>query len=535
MNKRLKATSCALAVLFALSINTVSPKVGPFGIDAVSAATGAAPAPAPSKPSSPSKTTTPSKSNSSSNSGSYSSSSSITGLLKLNSTGNDVKVLQTTLNNKGYKLTVDGIFGNLTLAAVKDYQAKNGLKADGLAGPSTLAKLVPAKVEVRLLRLGSTGSDVKALQTTLNTKGYKLVVDGILGNQTLAAVKNYQSKNGLSADGLVGPATLGKLNAKPATPKPATPKPPVVKPPVVVVPPVDVVTAASLADNAATFEKSIGKDGKWIITTTKDLVSTKALVVEGEFKNGKKDAVTGADLIQRKIGLYTQEKVDGKNVVTAKFSLTAPKITILSPNASIERGTFKGDIYVSAPKFKLVDMKVEGNIYFTTQEAKDTFIPLDATTTVSGVKELVEVDAVTTASLVKDAAAFENAISTNGQWIAAITKDLTINKELVVDGDFKNKKTPPVTMRKIALYSQDAAKVTTRKFTLTAPKLTIKSPSASIQKGIFVGDIYVSALNFKLIDTKVVGNVYFTTAEAESTFTMDATSTISGAKELKTN
>jgi len=457
----------------------------------------------------------------------------ITGLLKLNSVGNNVKLVQTNLNNKGYKLTVDGIFGNLTLAAVKDYQAKNGLKVDGLVGPATLAKLIPAKVEVRLLRLGSTGSDVKALQTTLNTKGYKLVVDGILGNQTLAAVKNYQSKNGLSVDGLVGPATLGKLNAKPAAPKPTTP--PVVKPPVVVVPPVDVVTAASLVDNAATFEKSIGKDGKWIVTTTKDLVSTKALVVEGTFKNGKKDAVTGADIIQRKIGLYTQDTIDGKRVVTARFSLTAPKITILSPNASIEHGTFKGDIYVSAPNFKLVKMKVEGNIYFTTQEAKDTFKPLDADTTISGVKELVQVDAVTTASLVKDAAAFENAISTNGQWIAAITKDLTINKELVVDGDFKNKKTPPVTMRKIALYSQDDARVTTRKFTLTAPKLTIKSPSASIQKGIFVGDIYVSALNFKLVDTKVIGNVYFTTAEAESTFTMDAASSISGAKELKTN
>jgi peptidoglycan hydrolase-like protein with peptidoglycan-binding domain len=533
MNKRLKATSCALAVLFALSINTVSPKVGPFGIDAVSAATGAAPAPA--KPATPSKSTSSNNSNSSSNSGSYSSSMSSTGLLKLNSQGNNVKLLQTSLNNKGYKLTVDGIFGDKTLTAVKNYQSKNGLTADGFVGPSTFAKLNPAPIEARLLRVGSTGSDVKLLQTNLNSKGYKLTADGVFGELTLAAVKNYQSKNKLSVDGLVGPATLAKVNVKPTAPKPATPKPPVVKPPVVVVPPVDTVTAASLVSDADTFAKSIGKDGKWIVTTTKDLTTTKNLVVEGEFRNTKIDAVTGLGAIQRKIGLYTQEKVDGKNVVTARFTLTAPKITILSPSASLERGTFKGDIYVSAPKFKLVDMKVEGNIYFTTQEAKDTFIPLDATTTVSGVKELVEVDAVTTASVVKDAAAFENAISTNGQWIAAITKDLTINKEIVVDGDFKNKRTPPVTTRKIALYSQDAAKVTTRKFTLTAPKLTIKSPSASIQKGIFVGDIYVSALNFKLVDTKVVGNVYFTTAEAESTFSIDATSSISGAKELKTN
>ena len=529
MNKRLKSASCVLAAIFALSIATVTPKVGPFGVDAVSAATGEAPA-TPTQTTTPSKSTSSTKSTSSSKSTSYGTSGSATGLLKFNSMGNDVKVLQTNLNTKGYKLNVDGVFGKLTLAAVQDYQRKNGLAADGLVGQATMAKLYPAPVTttVSLLRSGSTGNEVKLLQTTLNSKGYKLAVDGIFGKLTLAAVKNYQSKNSLSVDGLVGPATLGKLNTKPAAPKPTTP-------PVVVVPPVDVVASASLADNMATFEKSIGVDGKWIITNTKDLSTTKDLVLEGTFKNGKKDAVTGADLIQRKVGLYTQETVDGKKVITDRFSLTAPKLTILSPNASLEHGTFKGDIYVSVANFKLIDMNVEGNIYFTTQEAKDTFKPLDATTSITGKQELIQIDAVTTASIVNTAAAFENAISTNGQWIVAITKDLTIDKELVVDGDFKNKKTPPVSMRKLAFYSQDDKKVTTRKFTLTAPKLTIKSPDASIQKGLFVGDLYVSALNFQLIDTKVVGNVYFTTAEAEASFKMDATSSITGEKTLKTN
>ena len=54
------------------------------------------------------------------------------------------------------------------------------------------------------------------------------------------------------------------------------------------------------------LKSQLVKDGKWIIATTKDLVSYKPLVLEGEFKNGKKDAVTGAELIQRKIALYTQ-------------------------------------------------------------------------------------------------------------------------------------------------------------------------------------------------------------------------------------
>lgn len=49
--------------------------------------------------------------------------------------------IQTRLNELGAKLDVDGHYGNLTKAAVKDFQSKNGLSADGWAGPLTQAKL----------------------------------------------------------------------------------------------------------------------------------------------------------------------------------------------------------------------------------------------------------------------------------------------------------------------------------------------------------------------------------------------------------
>ena len=48
------------------------------------------------------------------------------------------------------------------------------------------------------LRKGSTGQDVRELQTALNGKGYTLSVDGIYGDKTAAAVRDYQQKNGLS-------------------------------------------------------------------------------------------------------------------------------------------------------------------------------------------------------------------------------------------------------------------------------------------------------------------------------------------------
>ena len=61
---------------------------------------------------------------------------------------------------------------------------------------------------------GSSGSDVKKLQETLNNHGYNLVVDGQFGSKTQAAVRDYQSKNGLAVDGIVGANTWGSLNSK---------------------------------------------------------------------------------------------------------------------------------------------------------------------------------------------------------------------------------------------------------------------------------------------------------------------------------
>jgi peptidoglycan hydrolase-like protein with peptidoglycan-binding domain len=373
----------------------------------------------------------------------------------------------------------------------------------------TAAKLV------RIVKIGSKGIDVKLIQTLLNNYGYKLNTDSIFGKLTLGAVKSFQALNGLVADGIVGQITFGKLNPNVVAPAPTTPVPAT---------PVDAVTTASLVNNAADFEKGISKDGRWIITTLNDLTINKDLVLDGVFKNGKKSA-DGTDAIQRKIGLYTQDK---NKKVTARFTLTAPKLTILSPNARIQSGTFIGDVYVSVSNFQLVDAVVDGNVYFTTQAAKDTF-KMDAKSSITGNQILVQIDVVATASVVDDAAAFEKAISKDGKWLAGTLRDLTFDKELVLDGAFTNKNAPA---RKIALYSQDAKKVTTRKFTVTAPKLTIKSPSANISKGTFKGDVYVTVPNFKLVDAIVDGNIYFTTQEAKDTFTMDATSKVTGNQIL---
>ena len=56
-------------------------------------------------------------------------------------TGAAVRTLQTALNARGYHLTVDGVFGAATKAAVMSFQLSHHLTGDGICGPLTWAKL----------------------------------------------------------------------------------------------------------------------------------------------------------------------------------------------------------------------------------------------------------------------------------------------------------------------------------------------------------------------------------------------------------
>lgn len=61
------------------------------------------------------------------------------------SKGSDVTELQKLLNQNGYNLSADGIYGAKTQAAVKDYQQKNGLSVDGIVGNNTWGALTKAQ------------------------------------------------------------------------------------------------------------------------------------------------------------------------------------------------------------------------------------------------------------------------------------------------------------------------------------------------------------------------------------------------------
>lgn len=69
--------------------------------------------------------------------------------------------------------------------------------------------------EVSVLSKGSKGIQVRKLQELLNKHGYKLVVDGIFGDATDKAVRDFQRNNGLMIDGIPGSMTMEVLEKKP--------------------------------------------------------------------------------------------------------------------------------------------------------------------------------------------------------------------------------------------------------------------------------------------------------------------------------
>lgn len=141
-----------------------------------------------------------------------------------------------------------------------------------------------------------------------------------------------------------------------------------------------------------------------------------------------------------------------------------------------------------------------------------------------------EPDVITTASIVNDEVAFLNAVSSEGTWIIALLRDMTINEDIVLEGQFIHNDEPE---RKIALYSQDEDRNITARYTLTAPSLIVRSENARIQSGTFVGDIYVEANNFALVDTTVEGNLYFSSEEYQTSSKIDEESTVTGTTEVR--
>jgi peptidoglycan hydrolase-like protein with peptidoglycan-binding domain len=127
-----------------------------------------------------------------------------------------VETLQYLLRARGHVLTVDGIFGSKTDAAVRAFQQQKGLAVDGIVGPATWSALIIT------VRPGSQGDAVRGVQQEFQFRNLSgnpnqgLQVDGIFGSKTDAAVRAFQQALHLeipsvTVDGIVGPVTWQAL------------------------------------------------------------------------------------------------------------------------------------------------------------------------------------------------------------------------------------------------------------------------------------------------------------------------------------
>ena len=138
------------------------------------------------------------------------------------------RTVYSSLNN----VTVDGVFGAATAAAVKKFQSYFGLTSDGVVGRTTWNKLYEVYNDIAnrllssslrpgeypgILQRGSSGTAVRELQFYLYLmSAYEssipaVSIDGSFGAATENAVRAYQRFAGLTVDGIVGRTTWNSL------------------------------------------------------------------------------------------------------------------------------------------------------------------------------------------------------------------------------------------------------------------------------------------------------------------------------------
>ncbi|WP_333777173.1 peptidoglycan-binding domain-containing protein [Streptomyces sp. IBSBF 3136] len=136
--------------------------------------------------------------------------------------GEAVRKLQRLLNEHVPdlpSLDVDGGFGPVTDARVREYQRRVEIIVDGIVGPQTWGMLTDGELAQEVsagtptLQQGSHGPAVRKLQRLLDDHlpDLQLAVDGRFGPVTDGRVREFQQRVAIVADGIVGPQTWGQL------------------------------------------------------------------------------------------------------------------------------------------------------------------------------------------------------------------------------------------------------------------------------------------------------------------------------------
>lgn len=170
--------------------------------------------------------------------------------IQLNNTGLMVSRIQIRLRELGYYAgETTGVYDTAVKSAIKAFQKKNDLKADGICGyqtqklllngtplsadatptptPTPKPTAVPTfEIPSETVKSGSEGTSAKQVQKRLKQLGYyKGAVDGKFGGNSVKALKTFQTANNLNADGVAGKSTYEILFSLRAIGANTTPSP----------------------------------------------------------------------------------------------------------------------------------------------------------------------------------------------------------------------------------------------------------------------------------------------------------------------
>ncbi len=240
-------------------------------------------------------------------------------LLQTGSTGSHVRALQEALTELGfYTAAIDSKFGAGTKTAVLAFEKRNSLTEDGTAdgemqlllfegkprnskGTRVAVKTVPLVSGVTI-KSASTGEAVEKLQTRLKELGYYTgEINGTCDKATVAAMKAFQTKMGISSDGIAtsdvqtimyGATALTASEVVTPTPSPT------------VAPPTDTLRKGDSGSDVKTVQQRLAELGYFTGT------------VDGKYGDA---TVTAMKAFQKNNGL-TQDGVFGAKTRTVMFA-----------------------------------------------------------------------------------------------------------------------------------------------------------------------------------------------------------------------
>jgi predicted small lipoprotein YifL/cytoskeletal protein CcmA (bactofilin family) len=276
--------------------------------------------------------------------------------------------------------------------------------------------------------------------------------------------------------------------------------------------------------DAGNVQDALGPDGSWIVIFTDDVTVGEELTVAGEVYEEE-----GADAPRRKIALYEQ---DADRNVTARHTLTTPRLIIEHENTRIQSGEVAGDVFVNAAGFELTGGgTINGNLYFASEEFRDGANITDDSTVMGEIRIGSPADAVSrpTQLTATDAASVDEALGVDGPWIILFEGDVSVDSDVVIVGAVYEEAGAEAPRRKLALYAQDADRNVTARYTLSAPRVIVHHLNTRVQAGTIAGDVYVEEEGFELTSGATIdGDLSFADEALQASSSISDDSTVTG-------